>query len=256
MSENMKNALDEDIIGDAYADLNKAEQQPILDFDEPIEVTMTDDMKKQIGGANSEENKTKIGTIALYIGIVLMIIAFVGLIQSVFTKKTVEFSQNGIKDVSDWNDFKENCSLNEKDSITVKIMDKDELESEKTLTFDGKTYSYGKKGKKYKYLIDKKDKVEDLGGSIRIIVLANEKYKFDELYTNMYYNSKTAKENPEIQEAQESVDNINMVLDNINDVEAGKDVAEVEKENEKRQKEKEEGTEEQPKIEYTMIYCY
>ena len=45
----------------------------------------------------------------------------------------------------------------------------------------------------------------------------------------MYSNSKTAKENPEIQEAQESVDNINMVLDNINDVEAGKDVAEVEK---------------------------
>ena len=76
MSENMKNALDEDIIGDAYADLNKAEQQPILDFDEPIEVTMTDDMKKQIGGVNSEENKTKIGTIALYIGIVLMIIAY------------------------------------------------------------------------------------------------------------------------------------------------------------------------------------
>ena len=29
MSENMKNALDEDIIGDAYADLNKAEQQAI-----------------------------------------------------------------------------------------------------------------------------------------------------------------------------------------------------------------------------------
>ena len=44
--------------------------------------------------------------------------------------------------------------------------------------------------------------------------------------------------------------------DNINDVEAGKDVAEVEKENKKRRKEKEEGTEEQPKIEYTMIYCY
>ena len=42
MSENMKNALDEDIIGDVYADLNKAEQQPVLDFDEPIEVTMTD----------------------------------------------------------------------------------------------------------------------------------------------------------------------------------------------------------------------
>ena len=76
MSENMKNALDEDIIGDVYADLNKAEQQPVLDFDEPIEVTMTDYMKKQIGGANSEENKTKIGTIALYIGIVLMIIAY------------------------------------------------------------------------------------------------------------------------------------------------------------------------------------
>ena len=33
-------------------------------------------MKKQIGGVNSKENKTKIGTIALYIGIVLMIIAY------------------------------------------------------------------------------------------------------------------------------------------------------------------------------------
>ena len=35
-----------------------------------------------------------------------------------------------------------------------------------------------------------------------------------------------------------------MVLDNINEVEAGKDVAEVEKDNDKRKKEKEEGTEE------------
>lgn len=244
------NDFDIDLFGDAYKDLNKPEPK-MIEFDEPVEVKIDSIKDERFHGDDDDsediaENKKMGMYVAL--GAILLLIACFGIIKAVTANKMVELSSEGMKSVSDWNKFKDNCSYNKKDKIIVKILDKDEIKSEKDLVYDGKNYSYGEDGKKYKYMLDVKGKLEDFGSDIRLIVLANEKYTFEEIFESMADNNEEYLANIDIQQVKDGVKAFADTLDSLDKTIDGKDTNQEDKDSNSSKNKK--------NIEYQLIYCY
>lgn len=208
----------ENLDNNAYIDLNNNNEDMMVEFEEPYELKLSDNLEENLDtiiNDTEEEDNNKKQLAIIAVGIAMFIICCIGILQAITTNKTVEFSTNGIKNLTDWNKFKENCNASKKDSIVVKIMSKDELESKNKLIFDGKYYTYGKSKEKYKYLIDEKGTIQDLGADIRFIVLSNKKYKFEQLYQGMSEMDKENYEYVDVDSLNESVKNITDTLDEI-----------------------------------------
>ena len=221
------NDFDIDLFGDAYKDLNKPEPK-MIEFDEPVEVKIDSIKDARFHGDDDIEDIGDIGEnkkmgVYVAIGAILLALACFGMIKAITAKKTVELSSEGMKNATDWNKFKDNCYDSKKDKIIVKILDKDEIKSEKDLVYDGKNYSYGEDGKKYKYMLDVKGKLEDFGSDIRLIVLANEKYTFEEIFESMADNNEEYLANIDIQQVKDGVKAFADTLDSLDNTIDGKD---------------------------------
>lgn len=251
--------IDEAMFNEAYVDLNNENVGVIDDFEEPYDVKLSDKLDENleniVNDTEEEDSNNRKQLTFMVIGIAMFIICCFGLVHAINAKKTVEFSSNGMKNISDWNKFKENCNKSKKDCIVIKIMSKDELESKEELKFDGKYYTYGKNNKKYKYLIDKKGMIQDLGSDIRFIVLANKKYKFEQLYQGMAEMDKEEYEYVDTDELNKSVETITNTLEEIdkdmtysNNSDNQDDAQESSQDDNKAENEE--------KIQYELIFCY
>lgn len=251
----------ENLDNEAYIDLNDNNEDIMVEFEEPYELKLSDNLEENLDtiiNDTEEEDNNKKQLAIIAVGIAMFVICCIGIIQAITTNKSVEFSTNGIKNITDWNKFKENCNDSKKDSIVVKIMSKDELESKNKLTFDGKYYTYGKSKEKYKYLIDEKGTIQDLGGDIRFIVLSNKKYKFEQLYQGMSEMEKDNYEYVDVDGLNESVKNITDTLNEIDKDMSSPDENNLIDSNENKNVKENDKTVDsnKEKIVYKLIFCY
>lgn len=180
---------------EAYKDLNNPSTYTDIEFDEPIKVSYEDYLKTAnsdvISGTITYETATKNqkAVILFFLGSILLVASIIFALNSISFGKSVEFTNNGMKDTADWERFIKNCQKDKNDSIIVKIYKKDKLVSEEKRTYKNSKYTYGNDKTKYTHLIDVTDTVEDLDIDLRFIVLSNKKYTFNEIYSSMYDNT-------------------------------------------------------------------
>ncbi|MBE5935100.1 MAG: hypothetical protein E7262_04845 [Lachnospiraceae bacterium] len=247
LNEELGKAYKELHVSDPYSDTH---DDFMKEFDEPVVVKLSDQSKDNLDkffAVDSEEvNKSRdiIKTLSICVAVFIAIsIAFVLLSNK---SKLVEMNEEGIKNEEHWTEFKTVTSSEQKeDDIIVKIYEDGELESELKLKFDGEKYSYGDKGKKYKYLLDESGTVEGLGLKMRLIVLSDEEYTFDQLYNSLYNNVDETLEFVDLDELKGAVGVLNQTLKDIDGVDDTEDTPESDM-----------SLDELDKVKYQLIYYY
>ena len=106
--------IDEAMFNEAYVDLNNENVGVIDDFEEPYDVKLSDKLDENleniVNDTEEEDSNNRKQLTFMVIGIAMFIICCFGLVHAINAKMTVEFSSNGMKNISDWNKFKENCN--------------------------------------------------------------------------------------------------------------------------------------------------
>ena len=218
-------------VSDPYSETH---EDFMKEFDDPIEVRLSDQTKDSMDKffvVNEEEvnkNNDIIKTLALCAALFCLICVCVVFMMN--KNKSIELSADGMKYEDNWTEFKEETEHKKDRDIIIKIYDNKSIKSELKLKYDGDKYSYGETGKKYKYLLDESGAIDELGLKLRLIVLADKQYTFEELYNSLYYNIDQNVDfkygNVDIDKLKDSVNILNQTINDISKEIDGDDTSE------------------------------
>ena len=121
-------------------------------------------------------------------GIAAGVLAIIVLIVVLTKDKTVVFQKDQIENEQIWTEFKETAAQKKTCKVSIKIGDNDKYE--RTLEYDGNSYTYrvGNKTVKNVFLIDVKGKSDKSDKEQGYIALAGHNFTFEEI-TKVIYSS-------------------------------------------------------------------